>query len=127
MRTVRFALLTLAAFALAAFSPATCGVFHNDTDSTVVGTIVNTRGHSFRAHVIPPHGAARFPITNGTAIARTTSGKTLARCDLMPSPLAHKYYDFPSHGFYYRITPDRIELARPESAREWLRSGLTNR
>jgi hypothetical protein len=117
MRTVRFALLTLAAFALAAFSPAAFGVFHNDTDSTVVGTIVNTRGHSFRAHVIPPHGAARFPITNGTAIARTTSGKTLAR----------KYYDFPSRGFYYRITPNRIELARPESAREWLRSGLTNR
>jgi len=84
MRTIRLALLVLVASALAAFSPATFDVFHNETDSTIVVAIVNTRGESFRAHSILPHDAGRFPVTNGTAVARTTSKKTLTRCNLMP-------------------------------------------
>ncbi len=127
MRTIHLALLALAASALVAFSPATFGVFRNETDSPIVITIVNTRGESSRGHVIPAHDAARFPITNGTAVARTTSEKALARCDLIPLPIARNYYDFPSRSFYYRVTRDRIQLVRPESAREWLGSGLTNR
>jgi hypothetical protein len=70
---------------------------------------------------------ARFPVTNGTAVARTMSGNTLARCDLMSLPIARDYYDFPNRSFYYRVTRDHIQLVRPESAREWLGSGLTNR
>ena len=127
MRVLRVALLASAASALAAFSPATFGVFHNDTGSTIVVTIVNTRGESSRAHSILPHDAGRFPVTNGTAVARTTSGKTLARCNLMPLARAREYYDFPNRSFYYRVAHDRIEFVRPESARKWLPSGLTNR
>jgi hypothetical protein len=118
MRTIRLSLLVLVASALAAFTPATFGVFHNETDSTIVVTIVNTRGESSRAHSILPHDAGRFPVMNGTAIARTTSGKTLARCNLMPLAKAREYYDFPNRSFYYRVTHDRIEFVRPESARK---------
>ena len=125
MRTIRLALLTVAASALVAFSAATFGVFRNETDSTVILTIVNTRGESSRAHIIQPHDVARFPVTNGTAIARTTSGKAHAGCNLMPLPVAREYYDFPSRSFYYRITRARIQLVRPEDGREWSRSGLT--
>jgi len=127
MRTIHLALLVLVVSALAAFSPATFGVFHNETDSTIVVTIVNTRGESFRARSILAHDAGRFPITNGTAVARTPSGKTLARCNLMLFAKAREYYDFPNRNFYYRVTHDRIEFVRPESARKWLPSGLTNR
>jgi hypothetical protein len=127
MRTIRLALLAVAASALVAFSAATFGVFRNETDSTVMVTIVNTRGESSPAHVIQPHNVARFPVTNGTAIARATSGKALARCNLMPLPVAREYYDFPNRSFYYRIRRARIQLVRPEDGREWSRSGLTNR
>jgi hypothetical protein len=127
MRTIRLALLAVAASALVAFSAATFGVFRNETDSTVTVTIVNTRGESSPAHVIQPHDVARFPVTNGTAIARTMSGKALARCNLMPLPVARGYYDFPNRTFYYRITHARIQLVRPEDGREWSRSGLTMR
>ena len=126
MRTIRLALLAVAASALVAFSATTFGVFRNETASTVIVTIVNTPGESSRAHVIRPHDVARFPITNGTAIAQTTSGKALARCNLMPLPLAREYYDFPSRSFYYRITRARIQLVRPEDGHEWSRSDLTN-
>jgi hypothetical protein len=129
MPTIRLALLAVAASALVAFSAATFGVFRNETDSTVTVTIVNTRGESSPAHVIQPHDVARFPVTNGTAIARTTSGKALTRCNLMPEtlPVAREYYDFPSRSFYYRITRARIQLVRPEDGRKWSRSGLTSR
>lgn len=127
MRIIRLALLAVAALALVAFSAATFGVFRNETDSTVIVTIVNARGESSRAHVIQPHDVARFPVTNGTAIARTTSGKTLARCNLMPLPVAREFYDFPNRSFYYRITRARIQLVRPEMGVNWSRSGLTNR
>ena len=94
--------------------------FRNETDSAVVVTVASTRGESSRAKVIPPHDVARFRVTNGTAIARTTSGETLARCDIVPLP-AREYYDFPSRNFYYRVMRDRIQPVPVTDAREWFR------
>ena len=94
------------------------GVFKNDTPNLVKITVYRPDGYA--TWEIQAGATSTEGIEQGsTAKATTSSGKLIAKSDLIPSKALSQYFDSVHRSYYYRITTNKIEFVPPGETKGW--------